>query len=54
MSYTTNVVLAVGAGILAFMCIPMCICYIELRSGNVPRRPQDRLSNLETTLQDMI
>jgi hypothetical protein len=51
MSETSTILLAVGGGLLLFVCIPVCACYLELVNGNVPRRPPDRLSNLEIQRQ---
>jgi hypothetical protein len=51
MSYTVNILLAVGGGLLLFLFIPVCACFLELLNGNVPRRPQDRLSNSEIQQQ---
>ena len=51
MSETAIVLLAVGGGLLLFLCIPVCVCYLELLNGNLPRRPPDRLSNLEIQRQ---
>jgi hypothetical protein len=47
MSYTANILIAVGGGLLLFLCIPVCACFLELLNGNVPRRPPDRLSKSE-------
>ena len=43
----TTILLAVVGGVLLFACMPICACYLEVFTGNLPRYNQSGLSNSE-------